>query len=113
MVTRNLSTTEAKNRFSAVINAVADDDETVVVEQHGRPKAAIISMVKLEEYETLVKRERRKEAIEQLKELQRRVSARNTDLTEEQALEIADEIVRAAVDNLIKKGIIRYTPEEK
>lgn len=111
MTVRTLSTTEAKNKFSAIVNSVADNDETVVVEQHGRPKVAIVSMPKLDEYEALAKREQRRQALEQLKALRMEVGARNQDLTEEQAMELATRFVREVVEEMYDEGKLRYSDE--
>ncbi len=111
MTVRTLSTTEAKNQFSAVINAVADDDETVVVQQHGRPKAAIISTEKLDQYENALRLQRRREALDQLRALQKEVSAQNRDLTEEQAMELATRFVREVVEEMYDEGKLRYADE--
>lgn len=111
MAVRTLSTTEAKNQFSAVVNSVADHDETVVVQQHGRPKVAIISTGRLDEYEALADRERRQNALEQLRQLRKEVGARNQDLTEEQAMELATRFVREVVEEMYDEGKLRYADE--
>lgn len=111
MAVRTFSTTEAKNHFSAIINAVADTDETVVVEQHGRAKAAIISTEKLDQYENALRLQRRREALDQLKALQKEVSAQNRDLTEEQAMELATRFVREVVEEMYDEGKLRNADE--
>ena len=58
--------------------------------------------------EELEEEERRRVWLERARGLRSRVLAKNTDLTSEQAKQIADEIVRDAVDALFEKGIVRY-----
>lgn len=111
MAVRTLSTTEAKNQFSAVVNSVADNDETVVVQQHGRPKVAIISMDEFDGLQQWKERQRREEALRQLRELRREVRAQNEDLTDEQAMELATRFVREVVEEMYDEGKLRYADE--
>lgn len=111
MAVRNLSTTEAKNRFSSIVNAVADDDESVVVEQHGHPKVAIISMEDFEGLQQWKEQQRRNEVLNQLRALRREVRAKNQDLTEEQAMELATRFVREVVEEMYDEGKLRYADE--
>lgn len=52
--------------------------------------------------------ERRAAALERLRRLQERVSARNLDLTEEQAEAIAEELSQAAIASLVERGEITF-----
>ena len=52
--------------------------------------------------------ERRAAALERLRRLQERVSARNLDLTEEQAEAIAEELSQAAIAGLVERGEISF-----
>lgn len=106
---RTISATEAKVNFGAVTQQVIDDGEPVVVENHGRPSVAIVPVQQLERLAELEELERRRLVLERMRKLRVRVRARNQDLTSEQAEQIADEIVRDAVDALFAKGIVRYT----
>lgn len=111
MAVRTLSTTEAKNQFSAVVNAVADNDETVVVQHHGRPKVAIISMDEFDGLQQWKEEQRREEALRQLRELRREVRAKNEDLTDDQAMELATRFVREVVEEMYDEGKLRYADE--
>lgn len=52
------------------------------------------------------------EALASLRKLRDEVRARNLDITtDEQALAVADEITRAAIDRLVEKGQIRFAGE--
>jgi len=55
---------------------------------------------------------RRAQAFERIERLQERVSARNLDLTEEQAEAIAEELSQAAIASLIERGAIRFEPDK-
>src|SRR5437016_943947 len=54
---------------------------------------------------------RREKLLADLHRLQAQVSARNADLTDEQADALADEISRDAINELIRKGRIRYADD--
>ena len=105
---RTISATEAKVNFGSVTRQVVDSDEPVIVESHGQPTVAIVPVDQLDRLQELEAQERQRIALERIRQLQIEVSARNEDLTEEQADAIADEVVRSAVNALVEKGIIRY-----
>jgi prevent-host-death family protein len=105
---RTISATEAKVNFGAVTQQVIDDGEPVVVENHGQPRVAIIPVRQLDRLAELEEQERRRAWLERVRALRTRVREKNQDLTDEQAEQIADEIVRDAVDALYEKGIVRY-----
>lgn len=105
---RTISATEAKVNFGAVSRQVIETDEPVIVESHGQPKVAIVPVEQLDRLHELEDRERQQTALANLRQLQNELAIRNQDLTEEQADAIADELVRAGVDSLFERGIVRY-----
>jgi prevent-host-death family protein len=105
---RTISATEAKVNFGAVTQRVIDDGEPVVVENHGQPRVAIVPVQQLDRLAELEEQERRRVWLERVRALRARVREKNQDLTDEQAEQIADEIVSDAVDALYEKGIVRY-----
>jgi len=105
---RTISATEAKVNFGSVTRQVVDTDEPVIVESHGQPTVAIVPVDQLDRLRELEAQDRKRIALERIRQLQVEVSARNQDLTAEHADAIADEIVRSAVDALFEKGIVRY-----
>ncbi len=112
---RHVSTTEAKAQFSTLIRAVERDDEEIVVEAHGRPRVALVSIRAYEEVLAWRDYERRKQALADLRALQRRVSEReaNRDLTPEQAEALADRFVREVVEEMFAEGTLRYADEDE
>jgi prevent-host-death family protein len=105
---RTISATEAKVNFGSVLRLVQEKDGVVIVENHGRPTAAIIS---IDEYQTLqasAERDRQVRALERLRVLQEQIAERNRDLTSDEADAIADELTRAAMQSLIAKGTLRF-----
>lgn len=89
---KTVSATEAKNRLGTLISDVAGGNGAVTIEHHGRPRVVVVSAEEWAEVAEMKERLRRKVAWEQLMELAREVSARNADLTQEEADALADEI---------------------
>jgi prevent-host-death family protein len=92
MVTRTMSSNEAKQNWGQVM-AIADEPGTViVVESHGKPRVAVIPIEDLETFRRLQQAARREEALRTLREIEAAYDGRNDDLTED---EITDLAVRA------------------
>lgn len=91
--TRTMSSNNTKQRWGTVAAAVANG-ETVVVESHGKPKLAVISIEAYREYLELREQERRAAILREFDALTERLSGRNADLTDEQVMEIAVRAVR-------------------
>jgi|SRR5579884_3592946 len=106
-----ISATEAKNRFGAVLDRVAEGGDEIIVERQGKPQAAIISIADFEDFQHLREQRRRQEAVETIRRVRAQVRARNLDLTDEEAEAIADSVTRDAVNALIAKGAIRFEDE--
>jgi hypothetical protein len=70
-------------------------EEPVIVEIRGAPKAAIISIDKLRAFEELQKAEERRQAFDRLEQIRARIAARNADLSPDEA---ADLVERASND---------------
>jgi PHD/YefM family antitoxin component YafN of YafNO toxin-antitoxin module len=64
----------------------------VTIEHHGRPRVVVVSAEEWAEISQMRERLRRQEAWEQIKQFMAEASARNADLTQEEADAIADEI---------------------
>lgn len=105
---RTISATEAKVKFGTMARRVRDDGEPLVVESHGQPVVAIVPVEHVERLRVLEEQEKRRVALENIRTLQREISARNRDLTPAEADDIAGEMVRSAIDSLFEKGIVRY-----
>lgn len=107
-----LSASEAKRRLGEVISTVADDGAEVIVENHGRPRAAIIPIDAYEQYQHLREKARRAAAFEEIQQIRERVRQRNQDLTQEQAETLANRFVREVVEDMVAEGKIRFQPSE-
>ena len=105
---RAVSTSEAKNQLSAMIGWVEINNDEVIVEHHGQPRAVIMSFAEYERVQALRDRQRREKAIADIRALRDKVRARNQDLTEEAAMALADRFVREVVDDMARNGKLRF-----
>jgi prevent-host-death family protein len=90
--TITVSATEAKNRLGALLSELDNGTAAIVIEHHGRPRAVLVAA---EDWAALVaarERVRRQEAWDQLWRLAAAGSARNADLTQEEADALAEEL---------------------
>ena len=110
---RNVSTTDAKNQLSALMRDVEQGGDTVVVEDHGRPRVAIISMSDYEDLEVWREQERRKQILAEMRALQREVGERNRDLSIEEAEALAERFVSEVVEEMFAEGKLRYADEDE
>jgi len=86
---RTISATEAKVQFGSIVEWAVEAQDDVIVESRGEPKAVIISYQEYQKVLALREQARREEALRRLRALREEVQARNTDLTEEQAMALA------------------------
>ncbi len=112
-MSRTVTATEAKNRLGALLEAVAERQDEVIVESHGRARAVIVPVDAYEEFKALRDQKRRQDAVSSLRRLREQVRARNKDLSDEEALAIADEISHAAVDRMAERGEIVFERDKR
>lgn len=110
---KTISANEAKNRLGAWIGYVNDQDDEVIVERHGKPRAVIMSIEAFEEVQELRQKQRREEAVKRLRAIREEVSARNRDLTEQQAEEIANQMSRDMIDHMAATGKLVFERDIK
>jgi prevent-host-death family protein len=110
---RAVSTTEAKNKLTELIAWVREQQDEVIVERHGEPRAVIMSFDAYERLAALKEQQRRRDALDRLRKLQSEVSNRNQDLTEAQALELADRFVREVIDEMAAEGKITFERDQR
>lgn len=104
---------QAKDRLGAMMEWAVKNRNEVIVETFGEPKAVIVSFDEYQKLSELREDARRRLALETLRKLREEVRARNQDITtEEQALEIAEEISQEFVNGLVGKGKIKFAPKD-
>jgi prevent-host-death family protein len=105
---RTVTASEAKNQLGSIVGWVLENQDEVIIKSHGEPKAVIMSFDEYEKMQMLKEQARRKEALERLRTLRESVRERNQDLTEEQAMEIADRFTREVIDEMAAEGKIKF-----
>ncbi len=109
---KTVTASEAKNKLGAVLSWVRNNQDEVIVESRGEPAVVIISYTEYEKMQALKEEQRRKDALQTLRDLREQVRGRNQDITtDEQALEMADQFSRELIADLVKKGKVRFEPE--
>ena len=103
-----VSATEAKVRLGTFLERASRRGEEVIIESRGRPQAVLISVAEYEELRLLREAERRRKALERLDALADELAARNNDLSEADADQLAGRAVRDAVTTLENKGAVRF-----
>ncbi len=102
-----VSSTQAKARFSELVERSAQGDE-IIVQRRGKPVAVILSYETYQDLQALQERARRQEALARLRALAREVQRQNQFLTEEEREGVAEATTRAAVESLITRGAVRF-----
>ncbi|MBA2277217.1 MAG: type II toxin-antitoxin system Phd/YefM family antitoxin [Chloroflexia bacterium] len=101
---KTVAANEAKNRLGALLAYVSEEGDEVIVENHGKPKAVIMSIYAYQEVEVLREKQRRADILDRLRALREEVRARNQDLTEDQANALAVRFSREMIDDLAAEG---------
>lgn len=105
---KTLSSVEAKNRLGALIAWAVTNQDEVIVEHHGKPRAVIMAYDEYERVKEFRQQSRRQEILARLDRLRQEVSERNADLTEDEALALADQVARQAIDTMVAEGRLRF-----
>ncbi len=103
---RRVSASEAKNKLGSIVGWVLDTQDEVIIENHGQPRVVIMSFAEYEKVQVLKEQARRQAALARLRAARERVRERTLDLTEEQALELADRFTRDVIDEMAAAGKI-------
>ena len=107
-MTRAVTATEAKNRLGALMQDVRSSVVPVLFELHGRPGVALITAEQLEDFETLKRKRRSEEAIARLEAIRVKAGDRNADLSEEEAMDLAVQVVREVRREMREAGQLRF-----
>jgi prevent-host-death family protein len=101
-MTKTVSAAEAKNRFGAILEQVREGNE-VIIARHGKPEAAFIPVADYYELQEMRKARDRAEALQRLDELEKEISARNQDLSEEESIAMAVRLARELFQDYIDR----------
>lgn len=110
---KTVSANEAKNRLGSLFDYVSDQDDEVIVESHGKPRAVIMSYPAYEEVRVLRARQRRADALERLRQLHERIATRNQGATEEEAIAFADRLSHELIDDMATRGVVAFERDRR
>jgi prevent-host-death family protein len=105
---REVSATEAKNRLGALLSWVTEENDEVIIEHQGKPRAVIISISEYEKVKAEREQKRRAEALARIQRLREEISVRNRDMTPEQVEEFANRVRHDVVQSLMEKRALRF-----
>jgi hypothetical protein len=85
----------------------------VIIERRGKPTAVIVSIAAYDELQTFREdKQKRADALERLRRLDERLAAHNrvhnSDLSEEEAIELSVRIERERIDRMAERGEITF-----
>lgn len=111
-MTKTVSANDAKNRLGSLLGYVSEQNDEVIVERHGKPRAVIMSVAAYEEVQALREEKRRAEILKRFERLNERLAAHNAvhnaDLSEEEAIELSVQIGRELIDEMAARGVITF-----
>jgi prevent-host-death family protein len=105
-----LPASQVQNNFGAIVNQVRRGEVTeVIVENRGEPVAAIVDVEELQAMRKFREQEKRKKALQQLREVRAEIQARAKEkLSDEEAMALADRFSRELIDDLVKAGKVKF-----
>jgi prevent-host-death family protein len=99
---KRVSSSEAQNNFGAMLQWAEANEDGVIVERRGKPAGVLIGYAQYQELQRLKLLERKRKAFEALEALRKQVSARNADLTPEEAYRLAgfsEEVIQETLES--------------
>ena len=105
---KTISVSEAKNRLSAMLSWAEENQDEIIVESHGQPKAVILSFSEYELFLALREQARRQAVLRRLETLAALNRARNADLSDDEAQQLADEVTRATIARMAAEGKVTF-----
>jgi prevent-host-death family protein len=103
-----VSVSEAREQFSSFINWTTQNQDDVIIQNRGQAKAVLIPYADYRLLQIAREQQRKKEAIEELKQIAQAVRSRNQIMTSNEAERVADEVTREAIDSLMAQGKVIF-----
>ncbi len=97
---KTVSVSETRQQLSSFLNWIRDNQNDVVIQNRGQAEAVIIPYEDYALLQDAREQRRRQMALDELRQIALAVSANNEQMTAVEADELADEIVREAIENL-------------
>src|SRR5436853_203622 len=98
-----VSSSQAQNQFGELVSWIVSSRGEVVIKRRGEPEIAMMPFDEYEETKELREQKRREDALNKFRALQKRVSSRFKDVSQEEIENIADQVSRDALESLVEK----------
>jgi len=105
---KRVSATEAKINLGAMMDWTVMENDEVIIESRGNPKAVLVSYPIYQEVQKIQEAVRREQALAELEALAATIQERAEALSPEEAEEKADRFVREVVQEMVADGQISY-----
>lgn len=105
---KSVSASEAKNRLGSFMDWVVENEDEVIIQSYGDPKAVLVPYAAYERFVQFRELVRREEALRQLESLVESVQEKNKDLTAEEADAVADRFTREVIEEMVEDGKVNY-----
>jgi prevent-host-death family protein len=90
-----VSSTKAKAHLGTLLKWIDEHDDEVIVEHYNKPTAVLMTYAEYEEIVKLREQERRRQGLAELQSLRTQMRERHTDLTVEEASQLAGFLAEA------------------
>ena len=107
-MSRRISASEAKTNFGAMVDRAVQQNDEVIIQSYGEPKAVLISFAEFQKLAKLREQERRRQALAKMEQLRAAISARNQELKEDEIDAFANQVVRETVQTMKTSGKVVY-----
>lgn len=107
---KTLPASQVQNNFGAIVKQVRNGEyKEIIVENRGEPIVAIVDVEELQAMREFREQERRKKALELLREARDEVQARfSKKLTDKEAMKIANRFSHELVEDMEKEGRVKF-----
>ncbi|MBE2223325.1 MAG: type II toxin-antitoxin system Phd/YefM family antitoxin [Anaerolineae bacterium] len=105
---KTASVSETRQQLSVFLNWIKDSQEDVVIQNRGAAEAVLIPIADYELLQEARERQRRQHAIAELRKIAQDIGARNPQLSQAEADDIANEVMAETIDNLRQQGKVNF-----
>lgn len=102
------SVSETRQQLSVFLNWIKESQEDVVIQNRGTAEAVLIPIADYELLQEARERQRRQQAVAELRQIAREVGARNSQLSQAEVDNIADEVMAETIDTLNQQGKVTF-----
>jgi PHD/YefM family antitoxin component YafN of YafNO toxin-antitoxin module len=113
MTQRTIAPTDSDWTLQDIVDAIATDEEAVIVARDGEPIAAVVPYADLLELQRLRQERERSAALKEYRALRSRVARKNLGLDEAQADDLSNRSSHDLIDDLASEGTLRFARDRR